>query len=148
MRAQLAQDSRRATSARIAFGVGLQVFYAFFACAHLLILFFFDDRFQETVRGADGSIIDRYVVPQRGTVVDFSHPFSVAALLPPSLFDLHARSRLWLVGPCTSCPRYSNTYTNSATGSVIDRYIVPQRGTVPAALPFRCFVEPLKLRVL
>jgi len=27
--------------------------------------------------------------------------------------------------------RYSNTYTNSATGSVIDRYVVPQQGTVP-----------------
>lgn len=65
------------------------VFYpcrASFVCSCCLLSCVGVYRFQDTVQGANGSVIDRYVVPQRGTVVKFLTSLDLFALLVPLSF--------------------------------------------------------------
>ena len=77
------------------------------------------------------AIIDRYVVPQRGSVcldeiVDIN-------LFSYCRFFLFVHMHVCVVVVCILCMcvvcRYSSTY-QGYNGAVIDRYVIPQRGTV------------------
>ena len=62
-----------------------------------LIVYFKYIRYQETLRGPNGAVIDRYVVPQRGTVdilLTSKHLFlsPISHLFVVSVFNLHTRS--------------------------------------------------------